>query len=122
MRMQAEAFNNGDLEAYTATLAENVEWAIAREHPAARTLHGREEVRSYLEDWRESLGDMSFELDEIIEGDASVLTLGRIRGTGAGSGAEVVVPLGYLGHVRNGIVYRVEEFLDPEEARRAVAG
>ena len=77
---------------------------------------GLDELRAYQADWRETLEGLRFEADEIVDRGDRVITTGRIAGTGAGSGAEVVVPIAFVNHFRDGVIFKVEEFLDPEEA------
>jgi ketosteroid isomerase-like protein len=116
VRDQIDALNRGDWSGAIRGLDPDVEWVVAREHPASRTVRGLDELRAYQADWRETLGELRFEVDEIVDRDDRVITIGRIRGTGAGSGAEVVVPIAFVNHFRDGIVVRVEEFLEPREA------
>ncbi len=119
IRRQIEAENRGDWEGSIEGLDSDVEWVVAREHPATRTVRGLEELRAYRDDWREMLGALSFETDEIVNrGDVAVV-VGHLKGTGAGSGAEIEVPLAFVMQFRDGLIVKVEEYLDPEEARRA---
>ncbi len=119
IRRQIEGLNRGDWEASIEGVSPDVQYQVAREHPAARTIHGFEELRSYREDWAQSLGELSYELEEVLDNDDAVVVIGRVRGIGAGSGAEVVVPLALVVRFRGEEVVRVEEYLDPQEARRA---
>ena len=45
-----------------------------------------------------------------------MIAIGRVRGVGAGSGADVVVPIAFVNHFSEGVIVKVEEFLDPQEA------
>lgn len=93
-----------------------IEWVVAREHPEARTLTGRDAVVAYFQEWEASLPGMTFVADRVLDGDESVVAVGTVRGTGAGSGADVQVPLALLCRLAAGKVVRVEEYLDPNEA------
>jgi ketosteroid isomerase-like protein len=88
-------------------------------HPASRTVRGLDELLAYRQDWSQMLGELRFESERIIEGDDVVVSIGRISGTGAGSGAATEVPIGFVLRFRAGSVIKVEEFLDPDEALEA---
>jgi ketosteroid isomerase-like protein len=91
---------------------------VAREHPAATTHRGPEEVRAYLEDWLATMPDLRIEVEELLEAGDVVLMVGRVQGAGAGSGAGTGVTLCTLTTFDpQGRGRRVEEFLDPAEAR-----
>jgi ketosteroid isomerase-like protein len=103
------------------SMSDDAEWRIAREHPASRMLRGPAEIRSYLEDWLESMQRLRMEADEIRESGDYVLVIARVMGTGTGSGVELEIPLATLSTIRDGVSVRTEEFLDLEEARREFA-
>jgi ketosteroid isomerase-like protein len=90
---------------------------VAREHPAATTHRGAEAIRGYLADWRTMMPGLRIEVDELLERGDYILVVGRIEGAGAGSGAAAEVPIATLSTFRDGATSRVEEFLDPAEAR-----
>jgi ketosteroid isomerase-like protein len=96
----------------------DIEWVIAREHPDARTLTGHEAVAQYQRDWRESLPDLRFELDRL-DAVEQVVAIGTVRGAGTASGADVEVPIAFLFTLRDGLITRVEEYLNPAEALEA---
>ena len=116
-RAWVDAFNRGDTEALLKGASAETEWVVAREHPASTTHHGREDIAGYLKDWRATMPGLTYEADEIVERGDCVLIVGRIRGTGVGSGAPTEVPVATLTTFADGLARRVEEYLDPEEAR-----
>ncbi len=97
-----------------------IEWAIAEEHPEARTLSGREAVVAYLRDWEDVLNGAQLEIDRFVDAGARVVAVGTVHGTGAGSGAVVKVPIAFVCTVGEGKLLRVEEYLQPAEALKAV--
>jgi ketosteroid isomerase-like protein len=111
------AFNDRDFDALLAVADERVEWVVAREHPAAATHRGPTKVRGYLEDWLATMPDLRYEVEEIVESENLVLAIGRVGGAGAGSGVSADVPIATLTRFEEGRAVRVEEFLDPAEAR-----
>jgi ketosteroid isomerase-like protein len=115
-----EAYNSGDLESLLATAHPDIEWEVAPEHPAATTHRGIDAVREYHEDWRNTLNDLTIDVVSVAEGSDSVVTVCRLRGRGGESGADVEVEIAFLTTFRDGKAIRVEEFLDPDEALRAL--
>ena len=91
------AFNARDMEALVAYATDDVEWVVAREHPAATTHRGPKAVLAYMEDWLRTMPDLQLEIDELQEAGNQVLMVGRVRGAGAGSGAATGVSLCTLG-------------------------
>lgn len=100
----------------------DAEWVVAREHPDAATHHGHAAIRAYLEEWSRTLGSLRFEPDRFLDGAEEVVVVGRVRGVGLASGAEIEIPLALVATVRGGLITRIEEYLDPDEALRAVGG
>jgi ketosteroid isomerase-like protein len=93
---------------------------VALEHPAATTHRGFDAVREYHEDWRNTLRDLTIDLRSVAESGDSVVTVCRLRGMGGESGAAVEVEIAFLTTCRDSKAVRVEEFLDPQEAMRAL--
>lgn len=120
VRRSIEAYNAGDLDALLATAHADIEWEVAPEHPAATTHRGIDAVREYHEDWRNTLQGLRIDLREVVESGDSVVTVCGLRGSGAESGADVEVEIAFLTTFRDGKTIRVEEFLDPDEALRAL--
>lgn len=110
----------GDRNGALETLTPDIEWIVAREHPDARRLVGREAVAAYWAEWEETLPDMRLELHQVLDAGDRVVGIGTVSGTGAGSGADVRVPLAIVFAVRDGLIARAEEYLDPADALKAV--
>jgi ketosteroid isomerase-like protein len=115
-----DAYNDGDVGGLLAMADPAIEWEVAPEHPAATTHRGIDAVRAYHEDWRNTLHGMTIELPRVEESGDEVVTVCRLRGRGTGSGADVEVEIAFLTTFRNGRAVRVEEFLNPDEALRAL--
>jgi uncharacterized protein len=113
-------FNVGDWDAVRELLHPDIEWVIAREHPDARTLIGHEAVADYRREWQTAVPDLRLELDRVLDGGDKVVTIGAAHGTGTGSGADVRVPIAFVFALRDGLIARAEEYLDPDEALKAV--
>ena len=120
MRRSIDAYNAGNVDGLLEMAHPDIEWEVAPEHPASTTHRGLEEVRAYHEDWRNTLDDMRLDVLSITEDGDSVVAVCRIHGKGSESGADVEVEIAFLATYRDGKAIRVEEFLDPEEAFRAL--
>jgi ketosteroid isomerase-like protein len=120
VRGWVEDWNHGDVDALLEEVDPNIEWVVAREHPAATTHRGPGEIGAYLADWLRTMPGLKVEIEEIEEAGDRVLLVMRMRGTGAGSGADVEVRLANVTTFRNGKPVRVEEYLDPDEGRQAL--
>jgi ketosteroid isomerase-like protein len=81
-------------------------------------LRGQEELADYQREWQEMLPDVRIEYDRVLDAGVKVLAIGTVRGTGSGSGVEVRVPIALI-TVRDGLITRVEEYLDPAEPLKA---
>ncbi len=62
---------------------------------------------------------MRIEYDRVLDAGVNVIAIGTVRGTGSGSGVDVRVPIALVVTVRDGLVTRVEEYLDPAEPLKA---
>ena len=121
MELSIEAYNDRDFEAL-ATLADPRWRGWSPRAPRCHHAPGDRGGLSYLEDWGRTLPGMTYASEEIVERGDRVLTVGRLRGSGSGSGAEVEVRIATISTFEEGRAVRVEEFLDPEEAKSALAG
>lgn len=120
VRNAFETYDRRDIDAAFEFLDPEIEWVIAKEHPDARTLHGREALAAYRLEWAEILDDMHVEMDRILDAGDTLALVGTVRGVGVGSGAEVQVPIAFLYTPRDGKIVRVEEYLNPAEALAVV--
>ncbi|HEV7585874.1 MAG TPA: nuclear transport factor 2 family protein [Solirubrobacteraceae bacterium] len=112
--------NDGDLDAAFELVHPDIEWVIAKEHPDTRTITGRNALAEYWREWQEALPGVRVVFDRLLDTGDTVVGIGAVRGTGAGSGADVRVPIGFVFTLGDGLIARVEEHLDPAEALRAV--
>ena len=113
------AFNRGDLDAMLAHLSPDAQWEISENNPAARTLHGRDEIRAYLEDWRDTVKGLHYEARRYVDAGDAVVQLGTMTSRVRDGGSELTVPLAFVTRFRNGVPVRTEEYLDVEQALAA---
>jgi ketosteroid isomerase-like protein len=120
MQQVEAAFNRGDLDDMVAHLAIDAEWEISENNPAARTLHGREEIRAYLEDWRDTVRGLYYRAIRYIDAGDAVVQVGTMTGRAGEDGPELTVPLAFVTHFGDdGVPMRTEEYLDVEQALAA---
>jgi ketosteroid isomerase-like protein len=120
VRRSNALMNDGDLDAAYRLLHPGIEWVIAREHPNAMTLAGHEALMAYQRDWQATLPDLRVELDRIVDAGEKAVGIGSVHGTGTESGADVRVAIAFVFTLRDGLITRVEEYLNPTEALEAV--
>jgi ketosteroid isomerase-like protein len=95
----------------------DVEWTAPED---GTTYRGREGVRQRLEEWLESFEEYRFEVERIIDcGDDEVLVVATEVGRGATSGVEVRSTNHELLTIREGMIVRIREFYDEENALNA---
>jgi ketosteroid isomerase-like protein len=94
-----------------------VEWTAPED---GTTYRGREGVRQRLEEWLESFEDFRFEVERIVDcpGD-EVLVVATEVGRGAISGAEVRSTNYELLTIRDGMILRIREFYEKDNALEA---
>jgi ketosteroid isomerase-like protein len=85
------------------------------------TYEGHAGLRSAISEVWEAWEDFREENERLIDVGEKVLALQTIAGRGRASGVEVRAPGALIWTLRDGLVTRVETFLDPTEARKAVA-
>jgi ketosteroid isomerase-like protein len=108
----AEAFNAG-LDEFIALHADDVVHVTAPEWPERGTYCGRDEVRRLWESIFVDYGDHQILVDEVIPIDEHrVLSKLRWRAKGTSSGAETTTRIYTVGTERDGLVSRIEYFLD----------
>ncbi|MCW3032233.1 MAG: uncharacterized protein QOK19_472 [Solirubrobacteraceae bacterium] len=119
-RMAIEAFNRGDRETAFERSHPDIEWVVARQHPSATTHRGPEAIAAYLREWQEAVDQLEFRIERAVDAGDAVVTIGKLRGVGVQSGAEIEIPIAVVSHMRDGMTVRVEEYLNEADALRAV--
>jgi uncharacterized protein len=130
-RQNVEAFTRGnaatdrrDVDALLEELDPEVEWHSAFEEllgGEGMVYRGHEGIREFFRDFDEAFSEFHFEYSDIRDLGEQLIALGRLRGRGRESGAQLEVPIGVLVDFKNGKATRVRSFDDPKEALR-VAG
>jgi ketosteroid isomerase-like protein len=120
MRAAMEAFNRRDAAAFGENFAPEVEITPVRAAVEGTVYRGPEAAGEYCAAVDESWESLKWEIEEIREGSDWALALGRIRGFGRGSGAEIDARAGWLARFDGGLVVSFQTFPDRADALRAV--
>jgi ketosteroid isomerase-like protein len=89
VRRGYDAWNEGDRSWVLEHMAEDVEWVTPPEDPDPGTYSGWEGVQRFWEQWRASVGQLRFEIEEIETIADHVFVTARRSGKGEHSGLEV---------------------------------
>ena len=121
MRAVIEAFNRRDSDGFGAFLAQDAEIVPVRAALEGTVYRGRTAATQYCTAVEESWENLTWEVDEIKDGDSWVLALGRIQGRGRGSGAAIDTRGAWLARFRDGLVTNFRTYPDRREALEAVS-
>jgi uncharacterized protein len=113
-----DAWSRRDLPAVLESMHPDCE---VRGIEARGTLRGHEGVTAGFRDWFEAFEEFTIEPEEFIADGDRVLVPMRQRARGKGSGLEVEQRFHQLFELRDGMVFRFEEFSDEAEARKALS-
>ena len=122
VRRSLEALARGDLEAFSAEHAPEIEWTTGADEPDPQTYRGAEGMRRFIADTGEAwvnrfVGVVTFE-DFIDLGDWVVVPwTATLEGRASGIGVEVRET--YLVRVEEGKIRRVDEYRTTDEALEA---
>jgi ketosteroid isomerase-like protein len=120
MQAAMEAFNRRDGEGFGALLASDAEIVPVRAALEGTVYRGADAAAQYCAAVDESWENLSWEVEEIRDGDSWVLALGRIRGSGRGSGAAIDARAGWVARFREGLVTSFHTYAERSEALKAV--
>jgi ketosteroid isomerase-like protein len=119
VRRLERLFNDRDLGAYMELYDPSVEWQVSDEDPDATVHRGREQVRAYLEGWIDAFGDLRIHIEDLSEAGDTVQVVLRFTGQGTGSGAPLEERFGFVFHLHDGRVTKVEDLGRRERAPQA---
>ena len=72
-----------------------------------------------MRDLNEAFGEIHIEISEIRDLGDRLVAIGRTRTRGKASGAETETPWAFLAELRQGKGFRIQTYLDPDEALAA---
>ena len=106
-----EAMARGDHSAMEL-FAPDVEFHMPEVLPHGGTIRGREALGAYFGEVLSRWDDFRAELDDIVDGDARVVALGRFCGRPKANGRYVEIPFALVWTMRDGAAIRVDEYTD----------
>lgn len=123
VRRAIDAFNRRDLKMLTEVSHDDLEWTsvMAAVDTGGTTYRGPHSWPSYFSVMDETWGDWRIEDPSIFDaGGDQVVAVLHLVGTGRRSGASVDQEVGLIYRIKDGQMWRMEVFLDPDEALEAV--
>jgi ketosteroid isomerase-like protein len=120
VRAAMEAFNRRDGEGFGAFLARDAEIVPVRAALEGTAYRGPDAAAQYCAAVDESWETLRWEVEEFRDGVGWVLVLGRIRGRGRDSGAEIDARAGWVALFRAGLVTNFHTYADRADALHAV--
>jgi ketosteroid isomerase-like protein len=106
-----EAMARGDHSAM-GLFAPDVEFAMPEILPHGGTIRGLEALGAYFGEVQGRWDDFRAELDDLVDGDARIVALGRFCGRPKVNGRYVEIPFALVWTLRDGSAVRVDEYTD----------
>ena len=117
----AAAYNRGDLDALSEFWTDDIDYrAVEGALDDRGPIHGKAEMRAYLQDWLDTFDDLKVEPLELIDaGDDQVVAVLRFGGRAKLSGVETDLTYAALYTIRDGKIARGREYWTRDEALEA---
>jgi ketosteroid isomerase-like protein len=118
-----EAWNNGDRGWVLDHMSPDVRWITPSDDPDPGTYEGLPGVEQYWSQWRAAVGQLNFQIEEMIDAGQSVVVVARRQGRGEHSGLEISDRVIQVFHFdENAKCTEVHEYYDRDAALSAVRG
>lgn len=121
VRNAAAVFNRGDLDGWLEYWADDVDYRAVEGAPDDHgPVQGKDALRAYVEDWRETFDDFRQEPIELVDaGEDYVIAMFRVSGRAKLSGVETELTYAALYTFRDGKIARGREYWTLDEALEA---
>ena len=117
-----DAWNSGDRTWVLDHMAEDVEWITPEDDPDPGTYVGHEGIERYWSQWRAAVGQLNFQIEEMIDAGESVVIVARRQGRGEHSGLEVSDRVIQVYEFEGEKCRRVREYYDRDAALSSIRG
>jgi ketosteroid isomerase-like protein len=121
VRDAVAAFNRGDLDTWLEYFTDDIDYRAVEGAPDDHgPIEGKDALRAYIEDWRETFDDFTTEPIELIDaGEDRAIAVMRISGRARLSGVEVDLTFAVVYTLRDGKVARGREYWTRDKALEA---
>jgi ketosteroid isomerase-like protein len=121
VRDAVAAFNRGDLDTWLEYFTDDIDYRAVEGAPDDHgPIEGKDALRAYIEDWRETFDDFTTEPIELIDaGEDRAIAVMRISGRARLSGVEVDLTFAVVYTLRDGKVARGREYWTRDQALEA---
>ncbi len=121
VQQAAETWNRGDLDALFEIYDPDIELDNSRYEgwPDEASLRGRDAVRGFLEQWRNTFSDYRYDVEQYVDAGDRVVALCSQGGAGRDSSGIAMMRWAQVATVRHGRILRLENYSDREEALAA---
>ena len=121
VRQAAAAFNRGDLDTWVESWADDIDYrAIEGALDDHGPIHGKAEMRAYMQDWIDTFDQFKVEPLEVIDaGQDQVIAVLRNSGRAKLSGVETDLTFAVVNTIRDGKIVRGREYWTKEQALEA---
>lgn len=116
------AWNSGDRSWVLEHMSEDIEWITPPDDPDPGTYRGLAGVEEYWAQWRAAVGQLNFEVEEMLDAGQSVVVVARRQGRGEHSGLEVSDRVIQIFDFEENTCVRVREYYDRDAALSAIRG
>jgi len=123
VKRMLEQFSAGDVERWLDYWDREAEWmavGFGALEGQPRVYSGHDGLRRFHADALETFAQMRVDPTHIRDTEDRVVVLGDFRATGATSGASFAAPMAWLFELQDGMVVRGRDYLDQQEALKAV--
>jgi uncharacterized protein len=117
-----EAWNSGDRGWVLDHMSEDIEWVTPPDDPDPSTYHGYAGVEEYWAQWRAAVGQLNFQVEEMLDAGNSVVVVARRQGRGEHSGLQISDRVIQVFEFEGTKCVRVKEYYDRDAALSAVRG
>ena len=114
------AVNRGDLDTLRGLFDPKIEWRESEDLPDAAVYHTCDGALRSIDNFSAVFGELEWELADVIDIEDEVLVLARATGgRDSGSGVPVEIRVAGIWKLRDGLIVRVQWYLDWQKAVRA---